>query len=159
MRARGPKRASPPGLLKRHQNANTQEAMMATTTDKLAAVNQERLQIGLDRLLRLERPRLRRLWAYFKNPMRVCGAADGGPAGSEKPYRQAQEWGLPPRITGVRSGSEPFCDGVARRRETARKEVVIENDIGWRIDTKVDYIYVKPLEVASEVADTLRLVV
>src|SRR5258706_12812791 len=96
------------------------EATMATnngtrTDGNLATkttIDLERLRAGLDRLIRLERPRLRRLWAYFKNPMRVCGMSDGGPAGSERPYRQAQEWGLPPRITGVCSGDEPFANSA-----------------------------------------------
>src|SRR6478735_1432382 len=118
----------------------TATTMMANTsgTDRaaIAGVDRERLAAAIDRLIHAERPRYRRLWAYCKNPMRVCGVASG-PAGSERPYRQAQEWGLPPRITGVRSGGEPFAD--AARLGITRKEVVIENDIGWRVDTLVDY--------------------
>ena len=56
-----------------------------TATTGLATIDQEQLRRALDRLIRLERPRLRRLWAYFKNPMRVCGAADPGPAGAGFP--------------------------------------------------------------------------
>jgi hypothetical protein len=125
-----------------------------TTTTGLAAIDQEQLRTALDRLIRMERPRLRRLWAYFKNPMRVCGAADPGPAGSERPYRQAQEWGLPARITGACSGGEPFAD--CARGALSRKEVVIENDIGWRIDTMVDYLFGKPLVVSSAAPDPAR---
>jgi hypothetical protein len=129
---------------------------MMATTDKIAAIDQERLQIGLDRLIRLERPRLRRLWAYFKNPMRLCGASDGGPAGSEKPYRQAQEWGLPPRITGVRSGGEPFANSA--QAGVSRKEVVIENDIGWRIDTMVVSSAAPDPKRREQIGKLLRLV-
>jgi hypothetical protein len=125
-----------------------------TATTGLAAIDQEQLRRALDRLIRLERPRLRCLWAYFKNPMRVCGAADPGPAGSERPYRQAQEWGLPARITGVCSGGEPFAD--CARGALSRKEVVIENDIGWRIDTMVDYLFGKPLVVSSAAPEPAR---
>jgi hypothetical protein len=86
----------------------------------------------IERLLLTDGPRFRRLWAYYRNPMRPCGVPVDE-QGSERPYRQAQEWGLPSRITGLRSGIEVFngspVDGVAR------KEVVVENDIGWRIDT------------------------
>jgi hypothetical protein len=69
------------------------------------------------------------------NPMRTIGAAGGSWRG--KPYRQAQEWGLPARITGYRGGcaDEPF--GGTLDDECTRKEVVIENDIGWRIETMV----------------------
>src|SRR5438477_3195367 len=95
----------------------------------------------IDRLLAVDRPRYRRLWAYCHNPMRVVGRAGG--VEQDRPYRQAQEWGLPPRITGARAGAEvnslePIGDGT-------RKEVVIENDIGWRIETMVDYLFGRPL--------------
>src|SRR2546429_196434 len=41
-------------------------------------------------------------------------------------------------------------DGVAR------KEVVIENDIGWRIETMVDYLFGKPLVISSAAPDEKR---
>src|SRR5947207_11309332 len=112
-------------------------------------VSSDQLADRIERLFDVERPRYRRLWAYCRNPMRVTSLLTD--SGAERPYRQAQEWGLPSRITGVRSGSDPFTvtsvDGVAR------KEVVIENDIGWRIDTMVDYLFGKPLVLESAAAD------
>src|SRR5215218_3923606 len=101
---------------------DTTNSTATRTAAAVAGVDRERLAVAIERLLYSERPRYRRLWAYFKNPMRVCGVPNG-PAGSERPYRQAQEWGLPPRITGVRSGGEPFAD--AARLGVTRKEVVI----------------------------------
>ena len=78
-------------------------------------------------------------WAYFCDPMRIGAVSPMNR--DERPYRQAQEWGLPSRITGVRSGAtakwREVVDGVAR------KEVVIENDIAWRIETMVDYLFGK----------------
>jgi hypothetical protein len=71
----------------------------ATLTDPRTCELIERL---IDR-----RPRYSRLWAYYRNPMRICGPISDD-AGSDRPYRQAQEWGLPSRITGARSGDEPF---------------------------------------------------
>jgi hypothetical protein len=116
--------------------------------------DQERLRMALDRLIRLERPRYRRLWAYFKNPMRVCGVQTHRNNGAHRPYRQAQEWGLPTRITGLCSGDEPFIN--TDQGEVARKEVVIENDIGWRVDTLVDYLFGKPLVISSLAPDPAR---
>ncbi|MEZ0267728.1 MAG: phage portal protein, partial [Phycisphaerae bacterium] len=82
------------------------------------------------------------------------GDSVGSGQGSERPYRQAQEWGLPSRITGVRAGAEPFADAAQTGR--ARKEVVIENDIGWRVETLVDYLFGKPLVVSSAAPDPAR---
>ena len=91
------------------------------------------LRERVDRLMRVDGERYRRLWAYCRNPMRVFGT-DGD--GAERPYRQAQEWGLPSRITGARSTTADVFSGELLE-DVARKEVVIENDIGWRVDTMV----------------------
>ncbi|HEV7302124.1 MAG TPA: phage portal protein [Tepidisphaeraceae bacterium] len=116
-------------------------------------VLQQRLRDGTQRLLAIDGPRYRRLWAYYRNPMRVV-AVDADDNGSHRPYRQAQEWGLPSRITGVRSATDPDqsqqVDGVAR------KEVVVENDIGWRVDTMVDSLFGKPLGISSLAPDPNR---
>src|SRR4051794_16638897 len=104
------------------------EMTKATETAGLIGIDCERVRGAVERLERSDRPRYRRLWAYFKNTMRVCGAGTDSTvaANADRPYRQAQEWGLPGRITGVRSGYEPF--DVAAGAGVSRKEVVIEND-------------------------------
>jgi hypothetical protein len=125
-------------------------------------VDPRRLREAVDRLIHTERPRYRRLWGYYRNPMRVfgriapggVGGAGAGAQNSEKPYRQAQEWGLPSRITGYRAGAEPFADSPGGG--LARKEVVIENDIAWRVDTMVDYLFGKPLVITSAAPDPAR---
>ncbi len=40
--------------------------------------------------------------------------------------------------------------------EVTRKEVVIENDIGWRVETMIDYLFGKPLVVDSAAPDPSR---
>src|SRR5262245_19832667 len=107
-------------------------------TDRLAAAD--------DQLVTVDRPRYRRLWAYYRNPMKPLEQ----PA-DDKPYRQAQEWGLPTRITGYRAGEIPQRVG-----DIARKEVVIENDIAWRIETMVEYLFGKPLVLMSTASDPAR---
>lgn len=124
-----------------------------TGTSGNAVSSSEELSKRIEQLMRVEGPRMRRLWAYYRNPMRAMSLR-GGESGSERPYRQAQEWGMPSRLTGMVSGQEIFearqADGVVR------KEVVIENDIGWRIDTMVDYLFGKPIVIRSAAPDPSR---
>lgn len=107
---------------------------------------------AIERLLGTSHQRYDRLWGYYRNPMRfhpVTGAST-----SDRPYRQAQEWGLPARITGNLFGPELFSE---RPHESAlRKEVVIENDIGWRIDLMVDFLFGKPIVINSACSDPQR---
>src|SRR5439155_20173946 len=70
----------------------------------------------IDKLLNSDGPRYRRLWAYYRNPIRACGVSDAD-RGSERPYRQAQEWGLPSR--------SPAC-------AAARMFLVLNRLTAWR---------------------------
>lgn len=77
-------------------------------------------------------PRLRWLWGYFRNePTRP---------GGELP----QAAGLPPRLRGA---WDPWSDD--RMVDAAASEVVIENDIAWRIHTMVDFMLPEPLVLLS----------
>ena len=117
-------------------------------------INPQQLQRRIDPLLSdlhcRDQPRYHRLWSYYRNPM--CPAPRGNLL--DKPYRQAQEWGLPPRITGLAPGEDPLDAPSAQLPR--RKEIVIENDIAWRIDTMVDYLFGKPLVIQSAAADPRR---
>ena len=53
-------------------------------------------------------------------------------------YRQYQEVGLPTRITGFRHTPDGLPVPIGAL-DIQRKEVVIENDIGWRVNTMVDF--------------------
>lgn len=88
-------------------------------------------------------PRLERLWNYYHNAPECRGP--GRP-------RLAQEAGLPTRFKG---GDQTQDDRAASRRE-----VVIENDIAWRIQAMVDFMFGKPVSIASTAADepTRRLI-
>lgn len=100
----------------------------------------------LDHLFHVEQPRMARLWTYYRNPLRPRGA---GEHDCDRPYRQGQEDGLPARLTGRRADGSPL-------ESTSRKEIVIENDIAWRIDTQVDYLFGKPIVIESAAADPDR---
>ena len=108
----------------------------------------EELTERVETLLTVSRQRYQRLWAYYRNPMRC--AAEGG----ERPYRQAQEWGLPTRITGYRSGAD--VNGALPVEHVTRKEVVIENDIAWRVETMIDFLFGKPIVIDSAAPDPSR---
>ncbi len=87
-------------------------------------------------------PRLEKLWAYFRNPLEPVGR---GLAHSPT-YRPAQQQGLPQRLIGTPDAS---IDDRARHS----REVVIENDIGWRIETMVDFMFGKPVQILSTAQD------
>lgn len=86
------------------------------------------------------RPELERLWNYYRNPRR--SPAPSPFATATRRVRQAQEDGLPARLRGTASST--LADDRA-----ATKEVVIENDIGWRVDAMVDFVFGKPLTILS----------
>ncbi|MEM8834266.1 MAG: phage portal protein [Planctomycetota bacterium] len=98
-------------------------------------------------------PRLERLWSYYRNDAvdrtgvglgRSKRFGSGASAGRE--YRLAQERGLPARlrIPARRVGVDD---------RAGKPEVVIENDIAWRIDTLVDFVFGKPVMVLSTAED------
>ena len=80
--------------------------------------------------------RFNRLWDYYAN----CATETPATSDTGRGYVQAQEVGLPARITGT-------SDSGAQR-----KEVVIENDIAWRINAMVDFLFGKPITIQSAAA-------
>lgn len=94
-------------------------------------------------------PELDRLWAYYRNPMTPRSVASQGAAPSIKPYTLAQEAGLPARLRGASRVGLP--DDRADNRE-----LVIENDIAWRIDSMVDFVFGKPMRIVSTARDEGR---
>ncbi len=124
--------------------------MLDGTVAASAAVQQ-----AVDDLLNHAGQRYRRLWAYYSNPQRPLSLSPptAGSQTSNRPYRQAQEWGMPQRVTGFKSGDEIFSGSV---KVIQRKEVVVENDIGWRIDTMVDFLFGQEITLESAAPDEER---
>lgn len=94
-------------------------------------------------------PRLQKHWAYYRNsaaPAPVAPWSDASVGGwVHRPVRLAQEQGLPPRLRGARS--------AALDDRAAASEIVIENDIAWRIDAMVDFVFGRPVRIRSASPD------
>lgn len=130
----------------------------------------------LDRHARVDRPRLELLWSYYRNAMRCpggsrrwfgsssgggCGGGGGGLLGARgswgggRAYAMAQAAGLPDRLRGVDAGSSRALldDRLRGALAGSAAEVVIENDIAWRVHTMVEFMFGKPIEFVSTARD------
>ncbi len=97
-----------------------------------------------------------RLWDYYTNPLvRLVGggAAERKVNESGRGYVQAQECGLPARITGLARSAQAGVFGARALNDVQRKEVVIENDIAWRINAGADFLFGKPINLISRAAE------
>jgi len=90
-----------------------------------------------------------RLWAYYRNPV-THSPRLGADGLSRSVRRLAQEAGLPGRVTGVRG------DALTDDRHAERREVVIENDIAWRVHTMLDFLFGKPPAIVSTAASEAK---
>ena len=100
-----------------------------------------------------------RLWEYYANRMidvGGSGASDRKVNESGRCYLQAQEYGLPSRITGLVHSANAGVFGARAVRDVQRKEVVIENDIAWRINAAVDFLFGKPVGFVSKSPDSQK---
>jgi hypothetical protein len=98
-----------------------------------------------------------RLWDYYANPATETLLTDpDGVADTSRGYVQAQEVGLPVRITGKVFTSTLDAAAGKSVPDIQRKEVVIENDIAWRINAMVDFLFGKPITIQSTAADADR---
>ncbi len=108
-----------------------------------------------------------KLWEYYTNRMYDIGGLfpqSGGPSctfdrkisESGRCYLQAQEYGLPGRITGLVHSANTGVFGAKAIKDVQRKEVVIENDIAWRINAAVDFLFGKPTSFVSKSPDSRK---
>ncbi len=97
-----------------------------------------------------------KLWDYYANP-RIettgSGATDRKVNETGRCYLQAQEYGLPGRITGLVHTANSGLFGARCVHDVQRKEVVIENDIAWRVNAAVDFLFGKPVSFVSKSPD------
>ncbi len=100
-----------------------------------------------------------KLWEYYANRMYDvggCGASDRKVSESGRCYLQAQEYGLPTRITGFVHSSDAGVFGARPAKDVQRKEVVVENDIAWRVNAGVDFLFGKPISFVSKSPDSQK---
>ncbi len=100
-----------------------------------------------------------KLWDYYTNRMiDNVGVGPGERAGNESSrcYVQAQEYGLPARITGMVRSAGAGIFGGRSAGDIGRKEVVIENDIAWRVNAGVDFLFGKPVSFVSRSPDSSK---
>ncbi|MFO0830638.1 MAG: phage portal protein [Phycisphaerales bacterium] len=107
-------------------------------------LTQARLTTALDEHGRSRLARFERWWAYYRNAL--APAHSGG-----RWYRQPQEVGLPGRLRGVQPGG-----GLRDDRAGGQREIVIENDIAWRVQAMVDFMFGKPVVIRSAAREALR---
>jgi len=97
-----------------------------------------------------------RLWDYYANPRFDAigsGASERKVSESGRCYVQAQEYGLPARITGLLHLPQGSVLDSKAVRDVQRKEVVIENDIAWRVNAAADFLFGKPISLISKAPD------
>jgi hypothetical protein len=100
-----------------------------------------------------------KLWDYYANPVvEVAGgtAAERKVSESGRCYVQAQEAGLPFRITGLARTSQLGAFDARAVKDIQRKEVVVENDIAWRVNATADFLFGKPISIVSKAPDGRR---
>ncbi|MEL6330634.1 MAG: hypothetical protein AAFR38_13335 [Planctomycetota bacterium] len=116
-----------------------------------APVDDTRIRSALEHHRRERAPRLQNFWGYFRNHEAPAGHAPldspaAPPTGGGR--RLFQERGLPRRLTG-----DP--DGLLRD-DRQRREIVIENDIAWRIQTMVDFLFGREVRIVSRLEDETK---
>ncbi len=100
-----------------------------------------------------------KLWEYYANPtyeLNGISGYDKRTSESGRCYVQAQEYGLPARITGLAHCSDAGVFGGRAVKDVQRKEVVVENDIAWRINAAVDFLFGKPISFVSRSPDSQK---
>jgi hypothetical protein len=96
-----------------------------------------------------------KMWDYYSNPQVETAGTGAGAKAAEtgRCYVQAQEAGLPARITGILRNPSAGVFGGQPIGQIQRKEIVIENDIAWRINAAVDFLFGKPVSLVSKSPD------
>jgi hypothetical protein len=117
-----------------------------------AGLDPARLAALIDEHLGSTTPRLAALWDYYRNPLRHA-ASPLAARRAGRPYRLGQERGLPLRLTN------PAAIGVnIDDRAGSKREIVIENDIAWRIHAMIDFLFGRAVRIVTVAPDQQKAV-
>lgn len=108
------------------------------------------LTAALERHDRAAISRLRLLWTYYRNPMESRSPSGHSGGLAARGFRLAQERGLPARLLGTSRSV------AADDRTWGRKEIVVENDIAWRIHAMVDFMFGQRVRISSTAENPAR---
>lgn len=101
-------------------------------------------------------PRFEKLWQYYRNEL-SSGSSGGMWRARRAWYGQGQEIGLPARLRGVAGSTSGLGwgggGGLVDDRLRGEKEVVIENDIAWRVHSMIDFLFARPIRFVSTARD------
>ncbi len=114
----------------------------ASAPARSAGVDNDLIQLLIQQHLTQIRPALERLWDYYRNEL------DFQSRDAQRSYRAAQARGLPRRLT--------HAHRAGHGDDLAAREIVVENDIAWRIHTLVDFMFGKPVGIQSLADDPAR---
>lgn len=123
--------------------------MAHDATGSHASLDEAQIQLAIDEHEQRALPMLNTLWTCYRNPSTLAGhgggggVAGGGSGSSGRRLRQALEAGLPRRVRSADAHGNP-------------REIVIENDIAWRIHTMVDFVAGKPMAIRSQADGEVR---
>lgn len=109
-------------------------------------------------------PRFQRLWQYYRNELVNSAGGIGMGRTRRAWYGQGQEIGLPARLRGMAGSTSGVGSGgggsggggggvLVDDRLRGEKEVVIENDIAWRIHAMIDFLFARPIRFVSTARD------
>ncbi|MFT3687062.1 MAG: phage portal protein [Phycisphaerales bacterium] len=124
-----------------HAHHNTDALAAALAPVAQAGANPRVLATALINHARTQR-RLGALWDYYRNPL-----TPAAPTRSTRSYALAQQQGLPLRLRN------PSAVGINLDDRNSAREIVIENDIAWRIGAMIDFLAGKPIRLVSAAAD------
>jgi hypothetical protein len=100
------------------------------------SLDEKLLALLIDEHETIALPRLMRLWRYYRNAL-AEPTMNGGSTGAP-----AQRSGLPPRLISESEDLQP--------EPRFRREIVIENDIAWRIHALVDFMFPAAPRIVSQ---------